>query len=312
METVQRVLRRVAGGALLLVAAAGLPGCRTIERAAIDRLGDALAGAGTSVYATDDDPEFVRDALPFGLKTIEGLLLQRPRHRGLLLAASSGFTQYGYAFLQGEADLAEDADPARAQVLRERAARMYRRALGYALRDLDEASPGWRERWARDGQAALGAFGRRDVPSMYWAAATWGAAIALDKQDAEMAADLPLAVALMRRAAELEPGWGAGAIQDFFISYEGGLPAAAGGSLARAREAFDRAVALSGGRRAAPYVAFAETVAVGQQDRPAFRRLLGQALAIDPGAAPEQRLANLVAQKRARWLLAREDQLFVE
>jgi hypothetical protein len=33
---------------------------------------------------------------------------------------------------------------------------------------------------------------------------------------------------------------------------------------------------------------------------------------VDLEAAPQQRLANLIAQKRARWLLARVDELFIE
>jgi len=39
--------------------------------------------------------------------------------------------------------------------------------------------------------------------------------------------------------------------------------------------------------------------------------LLHQALAINPDAKPEWRLANLVMQRRAKWLLARTDQLFL-
>jgi hypothetical protein len=33
---------------------------------------------------------------------------------------------------------------------------------------------------------------------------------------------------------------------------------------------------------------------------------------VDPSAAPDMRLANLLYQKRARWLLGRADELFVE
>jgi predicted anti-sigma-YlaC factor YlaD len=69
---------------------------------------------------------------------------------------------------------------------------------------------------------------------------------------------------------------------------------------------------FSKGRRAAPLVAFAETVDVGLQNRAEFVKLLNQALAIDVNALPEQRLANVIAQRRARWLLARMDRLFVE
>jgi predicted anti-sigma-YlaC factor YlaD len=69
---------------------------------------------------------------------------------------------------------------------------------------------------------------------------------------------------------------------------------------------------LSGGKMAGPLVALAETVSVHQQNRKEFQSLLGQALAIDVNSKPEWRLNNLVAQRRARWLLKRTDQLFVE
>ena len=49
-----------------------------------------------------------------------------------------------------------------------------------------------------------------------------------------------------------------------------------------------------------------------EQSRPAFEETLKKALAIDPDAAPGFRLANLVAQKRARWLLSRAGDLFLD
>ena len=39
--------------------------------------------AAAPTYASDDDPELVGDALPFALKTIEGLSRATPRHKGL-------------------------------------------------------------------------------------------------------------------------------------------------------------------------------------------------------------------------------------
>jgi predicted anti-sigma-YlaC factor YlaD len=56
----------------------------------------------------------------------------------------------------------------------------------------------------------------------------------------------------------------------------------------------------------------AETAAVAAQDRAGFERLLREALATDPDRFPDERLSNLLAQKRARWLLSRADELFVE
>ena len=51
---------------------------------------------------------------------------------------------------------------------------------------------------------------------------------------------------------------------------------------------------------------------VPAQDRAGFRNLLERALQIDPDQDPEKRLANLIAQRRARWLLGRIDELFLE
>jgi predicted anti-sigma-YlaC factor YlaD len=40
--------------------------------------------------------------------------------------------------------------------------------------------------------------------------------------------------------------------------------------------------------------------------------MIERALAIDPDRQPAHRLTNLVAQHRARWLLSRVDELFLE
>src|SRR3954463_13766008 len=76
-------------------------GC--VRKFAINKLGDALAGSGT-VFASDDDPELIASAAPFSLKLIESLLAETPNHTALLLAASRGFTQYAFAFVQAHAE----------------------------------------------------------------------------------------------------------------------------------------------------------------------------------------------------------------
>jgi predicted anti-sigma-YlaC factor YlaD len=308
---VSTVARHRAVGLLLLgVVLAGTPGC-SIRRWAAGKLGDALASGGTS-YASDDDPELVGDALPFALKTIEGTLETTPRHKGLLLAAASGFTQYAYVYLATEADYVEDADLARATHLRDRAMGLYRRAFGYGMRGLEVDHPGIRAALAGDAHVALAGMKKNDVPMLYWTSAAWSLVISLDKTNGAMAVDLPLAESLMHRALELDPSYGDGVIHDYYISYEGGRAGAAGGSIDRAREELAKALELARGRRAAPYLAFAESVSVGKQDRKEFTELLDAALAVKADAAPEYRLANVVAQRRARWLLSRIDALFVE
>ncbi len=296
--------------ALLASFLVAFPGC-SVRKAAVDTVGTAIAEGGTA-YARDDDPELIASAAPFGLKMVEGLLEESPRNEALLLAAASGFTEYAYAFVQCEADYVEAKDLARATELRARAKRLYRRARLYGLKGLEARHRGFTERLRTDAASVLAGTETPDVPFLYWTAAAWGAEISLSKGDAELTADQGLVEALARRALALDVAFGAGALHDFFIAWEGGRPPSAGGSPLRAKEHLDRALVLSGGQRAAPLVSYAETVLIASQDRAAFESSLRKALEIDPDRDPRFRLENLVAQKRARWLLSRTGELFLE
>lgn len=295
---------------LALWAAAVLAGAGCSPRHwAVDRLGDALAGGG-STFAADDDPELVGAAAPFSLKLMEGLLAERPHHPGLLLALGRGFTQYAYAFVQSEADAAEDRDYRVAVDLRQRARGLYLRARDYGLRGLDAPHPGFSERLRQAPAAAADTAGPPDVALLYWTAVAWAGAISLSKDDPALVADLPLVEALIDRALALDEGFDRGAIHVFLIAYEAARPGP--DAAARARQHFDRAVALSGGLQAAPFVSLAEAVSLRAQDRQEFVSLLERALAIDLARDPGSRLANRVLQRRARWLLDRADRLFAD
>ena len=116
---------------------------------AINMVGDALAGTGTA-FASDPDPELIREAVPFGLKLMEALLTETPEHKGLLLAATSGFTQYAYAFIQPDADKIEDEDYDAAEAKRDRAKKLYIRARDYGLRSLETRHKGFRAELLKD------------------------------------------------------------------------------------------------------------------------------------------------------------------
>jgi predicted anti-sigma-YlaC factor YlaD len=283
-----------------------------MRRMAVNKVGNALASGGAT-FSGDEDPELVRAAVPFSLKLMESLLAESPRHRPLLLATTRGFTQYSYAFLQQDADELEDHDLAAAQALRKRAQRLYLRARDYGLRGLEVRHRGFDAALREDPKAAVASLHRRaEVPLLYWTAASWGAAIALSKDDPEIVADQLQVEALIDRALQLDEGYEAGAIHGFLVSYEGSRQGGPGQAESRAREHFQRAVELSEGKLASPFVALAENVAVGAQNRAEFQELLKRALAVDPNARPEWRLENLVMQRRARWLLARTDRYFAE
>ncbi len=112
---------------------------------------------------------------------------------------------------------------------------------------------------------------RKHVPLLYWTGSAWAAAFAIDKADSALSVDQPLMEKMMRRALALDEGWEMGSIHDFLISWEAGH-ASTGGSYEKARQHFERAVAVSKGLRASPYLSFAEGVSVGTQTRKNSRR----------------------------------------
>lgn len=303
----QRFLRGVVL-ALLLGLVAGNTGC-SIKRLAINQLGDALSNGGGS-FATDDDPDLIRAAAPFSLKLMESLLVESPQHRELLQALASGFTQYAYAFAALPADELEEKDLAAANAGHARAKRLYLRARNYGLRGLAVKHPDF-EKLLRASPTAVRVTTKADVHLLYWTAVSWAAGISLSKDNPDAIADLPLAAALMDRALALDSGFDHGAIHSFLITFELARPGAGPDAVAKARQHFARAVELSGGNQAGPFVALAESVALQQQNAAEFKALLDQALAVKVDARPEWRLVNTLMQRRAAWLLGRIDDLIL-
>ena len=296
---------------VICVCLCSICGC-SVKRIAVNKLGNALASGG-STYESDNDPDLVGDALPFGLKLIESLLAESPRHRGLLLAAASGFTEYSYAFVDQRADEAASESLERSKELRARAGRLYLRAHAYGLRGLELHYPGIGAALDREPAEVLARVRKQDVPLLYWTAASLGLAIATSKDQPEMIAQLPAVEAMIRRVSDLDAGWGDGSVPEFLISIEGAHTGVkADQKQDRMHQYFEQALKLSKGARASTYISYAENACVPSQNRAAFQSLLERALQIDPDKHPEGRLANLVAQHRARWLLGRIDELFLE
>jgi predicted anti-sigma-YlaC factor YlaD len=294
----------------LLCALLALGGC-SVREYALRSIGDALASGG-DVYAADDDIELVGGATPFGLKTIESLLAEVPDHRGLLLAAARGFTQYAYVYVQSPAEQAEERDVTYAYEQLARARRLYLRARDYGLRGLGLTGDAVMVGLQTEPAKLLAGTTKADVPLLYWTALAWAAAISLSKDSPSTVAGLPAVDGLIARAAALDIDFDHGSLRTFLIGYEMSRPNAPAGAEARARAHFARAVQLSGGKQAGPFVSLAESVAAEKKDRREFESLLQRAVQIDPGAKPEWRLANLVMQRRARRLLAHADELFPE
>jgi predicted anti-sigma-YlaC factor YlaD len=299
---------RLGATIVILFGAALLSGGCSLRSMAVNAIVPVLANP--DVYLSEEDPELVRESLPFLLKTIESIIQSSPEQDEALVFACSGFTLFGNAFLQVDADLAEWVDYGSALELRDRASRYYVRARDYCLRSLELRYDGIGEGLRQDPVTALAVADDDDVEVLFLLGAAWGLAIS-NTMAPDLVADLPAVRALMTRAIELNEGYDRGAIHGALIILES-LPPEVGGSPERAREHFDRAVELSDGLDAAPFVSYATGVLQPAEQRAAWEQMLGRALAIDPDEDTSLRLLNLVNQKRARSLLDHADDLFFD
>ncbi len=304
--------RRLAPLVLGLAAALALSGACTVRGTAVETIGEMLA-SDQSAFTDDDDIELIGEALPFSLKLVDSLLTEAPDNRNLLLTAARGYVFYAYAYVQFPAEQAAADDLERARQLRDRARKLYLRAFAYAMRGLELDHPGLSTELKlspAEAVARAGDGGVADVPFLYWSASALGLAISVSKDDPAMLARLPEVEALLDRALALDEAYDSGALYEFAVVWAGAVP---GPDDRRAIDHnYERALELSAGRRASLYLAYAMAVSVPAQDRAQFFDLMERALAVDPDALRGQKLLNLIAQRRARWLLARVDELFLE
>lgn len=282
-------------GVLCCVIVVSTGGC--VQSIAVSTMGG-LVDEGFLAFTEEDDLAFAESALPANIKLLDVLLKNQPDNVRLLRLASEGYNSYALGFL-------EDTDV-------DRARSFYLRGKNYGLRilrqnsNLAKALDGSLE----DLQAALSQLGKDDVPAVFWTAFGWGSYIYLTLTSPDAIADLPRAEALMTFVAEHDSAFYFGGAHLFLGTLYGSRPKILGGNLELARQHFDAALRLNGGKFLMTYVYQARSVAVQSLDEEQFVGLLEKVQNASLDILPEARLANAIAKKKAERLLSRKNELF--
>jgi predicted anti-sigma-YlaC factor YlaD len=272
----------------------------------------AVLGAASklqTVLSSEEDPELAAAALPTFMMATEALLEADPRNQSKVVTTASLYVMYANAFVQGPASSLPDERFEERKAEYDRAGALYRRAFRLLSGALDRHSPGLVEA-AVAGKADLSKMRKADVPLLYWSAVSVLAGFGLNPLDFKSARYLGTAPLFLARAAELDPGWNAGAIYGIYLSYYAGMPSYLGGDLAKAESAYQKALSYSKGGSASLFVSYASSLCVPKEDYEGYKAALNKALAIDPDKMPESRLETILAQKNARRLLADAGQYF--
>lgn len=280
----------------------------------LDEVSDMLSGTtgtGTNVFTSDDDPDFIKSALPFTLKVYEQLIQANPDHKGLHQTTAIGYASYAYAFLHAPADTLPTEELDQINHLKKRAKKLYLRSRSYAIKGLDLSYPNFLRNLARKSDSLLPLIKKEDVGLIYWAGMSWFGAFNMDKFDMKLQLSIGNAKKLIFKAQELDPDYGNGAIDNFMITLFGSTPASMGGSLDSAKYYYKEALRKAKVPTADPHISYARAVCVAEKDKETYLSILKKAKKIKPKLDSTNLLLRTLKQQEAQWLIDHVDDFFL-
>jgi hypothetical protein len=265
----------------------------------------------------ESDYQLARDAIPATLKTIEGFWVVSPENQDLLTLLTEGYCQYGTGFVEDDWEVAKFAKkPDEVAEHNARATRIFTRCLNYALIQLGG-------RWQNDLfdkpdviNALIKGAGGDQRDAMMWAALALGSIVNHNLSQPALLPYISTVESILLRVLDLDKTHPPGR-QDYAA-----LPHVALGLLktavskdfgGRPKEAeahFKEALRLTNNKMLLARTLMGYRLGVITNDQKFFHAQLKEVLETDPANWPEQRLANEVAQRRARRYLSHEKELF--
>ncbi len=246
-----------------------------------------------------DDPDTIKKALPAYLVLVSSMIRGEPENADLLESGAKLYSAYASAFVEpGESKI----------TLSERAFRYARQSI--CLRN---ASACHLQTMAFDDyRKLLQQFDVTQARHLFVLAGAWAGSIEANSGDWNKVAELPRVKAAIQRVIELDENVDNGNAHVYMAVMESLLPPALGGKPDLARQHFERALVLSGGRNLMAKVLYAEKYARLLFDRELHDRLLNEVLAVEIAGeeTSADRLANTLARQKAKQLLETADDYF--
>jgi hypothetical protein len=277
---------------LLALTFTSLNGCASLLSSAATGLADNLSTA----ILNQDDPETVRAGAPSYLLLLDSFVEGSPDDPDILAAAATMYATYGAVFADDDV----------------RASRLTSRARRYAFKAMCESyapACGWPDATYDEFVATLDGIGSKKADFLYTYGFASLAYLKAHSSDVNSIAELPQIEALFKHYLDISGD----AVNSSAYTYMGILltlrPPAAGGEPERAREYFEKAIALTGGKDLGAKVEFARGYAKKLYEREMHDRLLNEVMVADP-YQDGYTLGNVLAQEDAAVLLAEADDYF--
>ncbi|MBI5533208.1 MAG: hypothetical protein HY898_10855 [Deltaproteobacteria bacterium] len=274
-------------------------GCRQMM---LDRQLESVRKASPA-FMTLGDYEVARTIVYSSLGNYEGQHRLAPNNADGLFLLTRGWAAAGFNFMEDDWEASTDAgDDELAEENRTRARGAYTRAAFYGLELLEQKAQDFQlaRRDARSVRTWLKSFEAIDADSLYWTGFAWMGRVNVSKDIPEISSESAIGVAMLERVVELDADWNHGLAH---VALGAWHARSASGELDKAREHFERAMRINGGKLLITQVQFARTYYCVRNDKANYVRLLTNVVdAGDP--LPDHRLSNTVAQRRAKRYLS--------
>ncbi len=287
--------RIMPGSRMVVLLALFLTGCslKVLTVRSMDPIMDDMRTA----VNRNTDVDLLRDALPASIVQLDGFIVAAPDDK-LILRAAEAYFGYANAFV-------EDTDKKRAGLL-------YLKARDYGLRvlkgysqfskTLDGPEPAFKE--------MLHGLSAGDVPALFWTANSWLAWIGLNPDDPQAMMDLPKVIDMQERVVEIDETFYYGSAHAALGAYYASLPRILGDNTLKAKQHFDKAFEISGGKMLLMYYLYAKFYAYQVQDRDLFVKTLEKIIQTPSDKYPDMAFANELAKRKAKILLDNVDMYF--
>ena len=261
-----------------------------------------------------------------------------------LLDYSKVLTKTGFGFVMENAEKTLDDNYQDGLIIYAKANKYFERAVHLGNKYFRNKYPNFNN-WLEGSKNSNIKFISYDVEPLYWLAAAYGGAVSSSRGNPQWIIHLPKVGLLIEKALELDPDWNYGALYSMMITYSMTLSDTptkdwdASGSIGGynrfgvksdnnghynnkgvreseyigvkvATKYYNKALEASKRMDLSSHVSYAENVLVFQQNRSEFIRLLNVVIESKRQEIKDLELGNLMAKKRAQWLLGRTEELF--
>jgi len=277
---------------LICVVAVSLSGCASLMSSAASGLADSISDS----VLNQDDPETAKAALPTFMVLIDGFINDNPEDPEILASGATLYASYGAIFADDEV----------------RASRLTTRARGYALKAMCVSyapACSWPDNTYDEFVASLEGIGPKQSESLYTYGFASLAFLRAHSSDWNSLAELPQITELFNHYMNISGDEVNGAVYTYMGILLTLRPPALGGEPEKAREYFEKSIALTDGKDLSAKVEFARGYAKLLYERELHDRLLNEVMEADP-YQDGFTLSNVLAKEQAAVLLAEADDYF--